>query len=158
MDERENPTSYYSDANTPFIRGRFKRIWFAVKLLAIVAIVVIRFKPFSVEKSYERQWDLEFADSVVLLEDHKPDTYGESEYRYSVFDVKRVMRHLQVYYNYQNELDGVCEKIMDYFGDEVSERPDFDSELTYGLVEKDDKELIMIYSPSKNRLYIFVHN
>ena len=158
MDERDNSTSYYSDANTPLIRNRYKIIWFAVKLLVVAVILVIRFKTFSVERSYERKWNLKFSDAVMLLEDHKAGSHGENEYRYTVFDVKRVMRQLQVYYNYQNQLDDVCEDIMNQFGSEVNERPDFDSELTYGLVQKDDKELIMIYSPSKYRLYFFIHN
>lgn len=158
MDERDNSTSYYSDANAPLIRYRYKIIWFAVKLLAVAAILVIRFKPFSAERSFERKWNLKFADAVVLLEDHKAGSHGEAEYRYTVFEVKRVMRYLQVYYNYQNELDDICEEIMDHFGSEVDERPDFDSELTYGLVQKDDKELIMIYSPSQYRLYFLIHN
>lgn len=157
MDERDNQKSYYSDANTPFIRSRYKIIWFAFKLLVIATILVIRFKPFSVERSFERKWNLKFADAVVLLEDHKVGSYGESEYRYTVFEVKRVMRYLQVYYNYQNELDDICKEIMGNFDDEVSERPDFDSELTYGLVEKGDKQLIMIYNPLQHRLYFFVH-
>ncbi len=156
MDERDNSKSYYSDANTPFIRSRYKIIWFAFKLLVIATILVIRFKPFSVERSFERKWNLKFADAVVLLEDHKAESYGESEYRYTVFEVKGVMR--QGLDNYQNQLDDVCEDIMNQFGSEVNERPDFDSELTYGLVQKDDKELIMIYSPSKYRLYFFIHN
>ena len=155
MDERDNSKSYYSDANTPFIRSRYKIIWFAFKLLVIATILVIRFKPFSVERSFERKWNLKFADAVVLLEDHKAGSYGESEYRYTVFEVKGVMR--QGLDNYQNQLDDVCEDIMNQFGSEVNERPDFDSELTYGLVEKGDKQLIMIYNPLQHRLYFFVH-
>lgn len=155
MDERDNQKSYYSDANTPFIRSRYKIIWFAFKLLVIATILVIRFKPFSVERSFERKWNLKFADAVVLLEDHKAESYGESEYRYTVFEVKGVMR--QGLENYQNQLDDVCEDIMNQFGSEVNERPDFDSELTYGLVKKGDKQLIMIYNPLQHRLYFFVH-
>ena len=155
MDERDNQKSYYSDANTPFIRSRYKIIWFAFKLLVIATILVIRFKPFSVERSFERKWNLKFADAVVLLEDHKAGSYGESEYRYTVFEVKGVMR--QGLENYQNQLDDVCEDIMNQFGSEVNERPDFDSELTYGLVKKGDKQLIMIYNPLQHRLYFFVH-
>ena len=155
MDERDNQKSYYSDANTPFIRSRYKIIWFAFKLLVIATILVIRFKPFSVERSFERKWNLKFADAVVLLEDHKAGSYGESEYRYTVFEVKRVMR--QGLENYQNQLDDVCEDIMNQFGSEVNERPDFDSELTYGLVKKGDKQLIMIYNPLQHRLYFFIH-
>ena len=107
------------------------------------------------ERSFERKWNLKFADAVVLLEDHKAESYGESEYRYTVFEVKGVMR--QGLENYQNQLDDVCEDIMNQFGSEVNERPDFDSELTYGLVKKGDKQLIMIYNPLQHRLYFFVH-
>jgi len=157
MDERDNQRSYYSDANTPFIRSRYKIIWFAFKLLVIATILVIRFKPFSVERSYERTWKIKFANCVVLAEDHKPKLFSDDKYRYTVFDVKRLMRYLQVYNNYQNEFDDTCEEVMNHFGDEVIERPDYDRELTYLSMVKDGKELIMLYSPDEYRLYCFIH-
>lgn len=135
----------------------FKIIWLMVKLVVVIAIFLIKYKAFSVERSYERIWKIKFANCVVLSEDHKSALFSDDKYRYTVFEVNKLMRRLQVYNNYQNEFDDTCEAVMAHFGNEIAERPDFEGELTCLSMIKGDKELIMLYSHNEHRLYCFVH-
>ncbi len=59
----------------------FKIIWLMVKLVVVIAIFLIKFKTFSVERSYERIWKIKFANCVVLSEDHKSALFSDDKYR-----------------------------------------------------------------------------
>lgn len=135
----------------------YRMIWMVIKITILIMILLFRFKLFSVERHYEREWNIDFADCVGLVEDHENNVLGNNGYRYTVFDVKRTMKRLQVYQVYHNELDYVCKEVINVFADEVSNKPDFGSELNFLSMTKGNDELIVLYSHSEHRLYCFVH-